>query len=193
MQPERRTASRRLVNDGRILTKIDETRQLLELAKLAEKADPKGLDSDLPRLEQQLLDLAERAADEAVLFVVRALPAEEFDEIKRRHPPSEEQLERYKTQARVVPWVEMPEVNPSTCGPELLAACLVEPDWPAEEIADYWKGLSKGQQNQLWNLAYNVQLEDSTLPFYGAATGTTDGGGEPSTTPANRASPSQSS
>jgi len=141
-----RTASKRLVNDGELLGQIDAARETLRLAKLAEESNPGGLASEVPKLQQEILDLSERAANEAVLFTVRALTGEAFDEIKRQHPPSEEQLERYKQQAQVIPWAEMPEMNPDTMAPDLLVACLIEPDWSPEQIRSYYAELSKGQQ-----------------------------------------------
>lgn len=188
----RRTASKRFVSDGAVLGEIDQVRETLRVAKLTEISNSQGLASEVPRLERQLVELAEQAANEAVTFTVQALPGETFDEIKRQHPPTEEQLDRYRTQAKVVPWADMPEMNPATMGPELLVACLIEPDWTPEEVRGYWAELSKGQQNQLWNLALDVQTDGADLPFYAAATGTTVGGGEPSTTPANGESPSPS-
>ena len=186
----RRTASKRIVTDGRVLGEIDQLAETLKLAKLSDAIDPKGLTSKVPVLERQILELAEQAAAESTLFTVAALPAAEFDEIKRQHPPTGEMLERYQIQSKTVPWVEMPEMDPATMGPDLLVACLVEPDWDEPRIREYWAQLSKGQQTQLWNLAVGVQVEGSDLPFYAAATGTTGGGGEPSTTSVNGGSPS---
>lgn len=185
----RRTATTRLA-DPDLLGEIDRVRETLKMAKLAEQISPKGLDTDVPRLESELLDLSRKAADTAQSFLVQALPGEEFDELKRRHQPSPEQLAAYKAQAAVFPWAEMPEFDPDSMGVELFVACLIDPDWPDEQIRSYWADLSKGQQTQLWNAALSVNVGGSNIPFYGAATGTTDGGGGSSTTSANEESPS---
>jgi hypothetical protein len=188
-----RTASRQLILDGDLLAEIDQVRDTLKLAKLSEQLNPQGLDAEAPRLKRRLLELSEKAASEAVRFTVRALPGEEFDDLCRRHPLSPEQLERFREHAKVVPWAAMDEYNPVSMGPDLLVACLVEPDWPEEEIREFWKALSKGEQNQLWNLALGVQVQGADVPFFDAATATTIGGGDRSTMPVNGASRSQSS
>lgn len=185
---DRRTASLRLLQDGGLLTEIDETRHTLNLAKRAERISPAGLDSEVPRLERKLNELAEKAASEAVLFVVQALPADDYDDIARQHPPTEKQLERWREQAKVNPFAPMPEVNDSTMGPDLLTACLVEPAWSEERVREWWKNASRGERNQLWNLAFGVQTEGADIPFFTAATDSTIDGGEPSSTPPNEES-----
>lgn len=188
-----RTASKHLILDGELLAKIDEVRDSLRLAKMAEQISGPALGAEAPRLEQQLLQLGEEAAAKAVRFTVRALPGEEFDDLCRRHPLSPEQLTRYREQVKSMPWAEMPEFNPQTMGPDLLVASLVEPDWPEERVREFWRSASKGEQNQLWNLALGVQVQGADVPFLEAATATTNGGGDRSIMPANGASPSQSS
>lgn len=190
---DRRTASRRLLQDGGLLTEIEETRHLLNLARRAEKISPGGLDSDAPRLERKLNELAEKAAAEAVLFVCQTIPADDFDDIARRHPPSDNQLARWREQAKVNPFTPMPEINDATAGPDLLASSLVEPNWPEERIREWWANASKGERNQLWNLAFGVQTEGADIPFSTAATDTTIDGGELSSTPPNEESPSANS
>lgn len=182
----RRTASKVIVTDGRLLGEIDQTRNMLRQAKMAEQFNTRGLADEAPRLERQLVELSQQAAEEALTVTVQALPAEEFDDIARQHPPSSDQLQRWREQAKVFPMAEMPEWNSQTMAPDLVKACLVEPEWSAA----WWKGLSRGTQTQLWNLALSVQVAGADLPFFNAATATTGDGGEPSTMPANGASPS---
>jgi hypothetical protein len=190
---KRRTASRRLLQDGELLSEIEATRHTLQLARIAEKTNPQGLASEVPRLERSLEEMTERAAREAVLFVCQTIPADDFDDIARRHPPTPEELERWREQAKVNPFASMPEFNVASMGPDLLEACLVEPDWGSERIGEWWRDASKGERNQLWNLALSVQVEGADVPFSAAAIGTTDDGGEPSSSPASGESPSPSS
>lgn len=193
MARTRRTASKRLVQDGALLSEIEETRHLLQLARRSEVHNPQGLASEVPRLERKLSELAERAAAEAALFVVTAIPADDFDEVKRQHPPTSQDLERWREQARVNPFAPMPEWNYRTMGPDLLEACLVEPDWSRTEVEEWWREASEGERNQIFNLAVGVQTEGADVPFYEAATATTGAGGAPSTSPVNGGSPSPSS
>lgn len=147
---------------------------------MAEKVSPSGLNGQVPKLEAEIAELTLRASEEAVVFTVKALPGETFDEIKREHPPSAEQMDAYREQVKSMPWATAPEMNPATMGPDLLAACLVAPEMTEEEIREFWAESSKGEQNQLWNLALGVQVEGSSLPLSRAATGLIEGGGEPS-------------
>lgn len=191
--PHRRTASKRLVTDGRILGEIDQLRDTLRMAKIAERSNSQGLADEVPRLERQLEELALRAAEESILITVEALAGEVFDDLVRRHPPTAAQLDRYREQAKATPWIQMPEMDPQSMGPELLSACLIAPDWTAGETEKFWRERSKGEQNQLWNLALSVQIDGADLPFSPAATGMIDGGGDRSIMPASEESPSPSS
>ena len=187
-----RRASKRLIwtEEGeRLLDEIEETRHTLQLARQAERFNPRGLDTEVEPLERKLNELAERAAREAVLFVVRELPGDEFDDLVRRHPPTDLQLERWRQQAKVNPFTPMPEWNDATMGPDLLAACLEEPDWDTDRIRSEWKQAGKGRRNQLWNLAIEVQGAGADVPFFTAATDTTGGGGESSSSAVTEESP----
>lgn len=172
-----------------MLGEIDQLRRTLRMAKSTETYNTAGLADESPRLERQLVELAEQAAADALTVTVQALPADEFDDIARRHPPSADQLERWREQAKVFPMAEMPEWNDRTMAPALLAACLVEPSWSEE----WWQDLSRGTQNQLWNLALSVQVAGADLPFSNAAIGTTRDGGGQLTIAANGAFPSPNS
>jgi hypothetical protein len=189
MARTRRTASKRLVQDGALLSEIEETRHLLQMARRAEARNPQGLASEVPRLERQLSELAERAAAEAALFVVEAIPADDFDEITRKHPPSSQDLERWREQAKVNPFAPMPEWNDRTMGPDLLEACLKSPEWSRAEIDEWWREASVGERNQIFNMAVGVQTQGVDVPFSDAATATTNGGGEPSSSSVSEASP----
>lgn len=188
-----RTASQALVLDGELLGQIDQLRATLRSAQVAERISPAGLDSMVPKLERQIDELIQQAGDEAVVFTVKAIPGVEFDAIKREHPPTEEQMTTYRELAKSTPWAVMPEMDPSSMGADLLAACLVEPDMSEADIRSMWNELSKGEQNQLWNLALGVQVDGASIPLSRAATGTTDNGGELSTTAPNGGSPLVSS
>lgn len=177
----RRQASKRIVTDGRLLGEIDQLRHTLRLAKDAERYNSQGLADESPRIEQELHELAAKAAESALLVTVEALPAEEFDDIARRHPPTPAQLDKWREQAKVFPLAEMPEWDDRGMAPDLLKACLVEPKWSDK----WWGELSRGIQNQLWNLAISVQVAGADLPFYNAGIDTTSGTGERLTSAAN--------
>lgn len=194
----RRTASKTFITDGSILGEIDQVRHTLKLARQTEQYNPQVGENSVGGLERRLADLAEKAAESAVTFVVQAIPGEEFDDMVRRYPPTPQQFEQYQVRLKAAPFLATilapPEMDDEKMAPELLAASLVEPDWSKDEVAEFWRGLSKGEQNELWNLAHGVQIAEpgADLPFFNAATGMTSGGGDQLTLPANGASPSQS-
>lgn len=186
----RRTASKRLVTDGRLLGEIEQLQETLQLAKQAERFNSRGLSDESPRIERQLIELAEKAAESTILFVVKGLPAEEFDNLTRKHPPSVLQLERFREVVKAKPWADMDEWNPETLGLDLLAACLVEPKWSSDELETFWRSLTRGSQNELYDLAIKAQLSGVDFPFSNAAIATTNGGGEQSTSAVSGDSPS---
>ena len=188
-----RTVSRPLVMDGELLGEIDRVRAMRDQARLAERSNPQGLGSPAEKLEVQLNELVEKAASSAVTFVAKAVDAEWLDELKRKHPPSAAQMDRYKERAAAAPmFARPPVINPDTAGPELLAEAIVDPAMNVEQATRLWE-TSRGQRNQLWSLVWDIQEEGSDLPFSSAGTGTTGGGAGESSTPATTESPSPSS
>jgi len=188
-----RTVSRPLVMDGELLGEIDQVRAMRDQARLAERAQPQGLGSPAEKLGAQLNELVERAANEAVTFVAKTVDADWLDELKRNHPPSSAQMERYKERAAAAPmFARPPVINPDTAGPELLAQAMVDPAMNVDQAARLWV-TSRGQRNELWSLVWDIQEEGSELPFSSAGTGMTGGGAGESNTPATRESPSPSS
>jgi hypothetical protein len=185
----RRQTSKPIVTDGKLLGEIDQLRLTLRMAKDAERYNSKGLADESPRLEKELHELAAKAAESALVVTVQALPAEVFDDIARRHPPTPAQLDKWREQAKVFPLAEMPEWDDKGMAPDLLEACLIEPEWSEK----WWRELSRGIQNQLWNLAIGIQVAGADLPFYNAVTDMTSGGGGQLTSAANGEFPSRSS
>lgn len=187
-----RTTSRSFVFDGELLGEVERVRAMRDQARKLERMQPQGLGSEAEKLDKEYQELVEKAASSAVVFKAQAVDSEWLDDLKRRHPPSESQLERYREEVKNNPlFARLPAINPDSAGPELLAEAIVSPTMSVEQARRLWQ-TNKGQRNELWNLAWNVQEEGSELPFSSVATATTDGGDEGSSTPASGESPSQS-
>ena len=187
-----RTTSRSFVFDGALLGELERVGGMRDRLRRTEKSLPQGLGSEADKLEREYLELVEKAADSAVVFTAQAVDSDWIDDLKRKHPPNDEQLERYQREVKNNPlFARVPSINPDTAGPELLSKAIVSPGMSVDQAKRLWQ-TNKGQRNELWNLAWSVQEEGSELPFSYAGTATTDGGGDQSNTPASGESPSQS-
>lgn len=187
-----RSTSRTFVFDGELLGELERVRAMRDQARRLEKLQPQGLGSEAEQLEIEYRELVEQATEAAVVFKAQAVDSDWLDDLKRRHPPSDEQLSRYREEVKQNPlFARVPSINPDTAGPELLAQAIIDPVMTVDQAKRLWQ-TNKGQRNELWNLAWNVQEEGSELPFSSAATAPTTGGGEKSSTPANTESPSPS-
>jgi hypothetical protein len=107
------------------------------------------------RLDAQLLPTStvpmypSRPGAGPYLVEVRALPGDEWDDLVKLHPPTEEQA------ARGDEW------NIATFRPALLAACVTSPDDEAQPLdAAEWARLltvlSVGERDQLYAAAYDL-------------------------------------
>jgi hypothetical protein len=184
----RRRASWTWHSDGELLSEIEETRRLIDQARRAAGMAP-GVEEQLPELERRLQELAERAADKAVLFVMEALPGDDWEDLKLAHPPSDADLDRWRQQSKANPFAAMPEWNWRTLAPDLIALCLVEPDWDEAKVREWWKDLSAADQKAVFNIAVDLQESRVNVPFFAAATDTTSGGGGSSNTAPSEESP----
>ena len=187
----------RLLLDGELSERIARQREKVKQAKRREAASPQGLGSPVSRLEQELADL-QVAADESVTeFTFQAIPRTELEELKRNHPPTQEQWERYRESVRDVPVIvglqlQPPEFDWVSLAPALLAACATEPKMTRSEAQTLWDTLSDAEAAQLFNAAWGVNQQAATRPFSGTDTVTTPNFGPDSTTPQNGESPSLS-
>ncbi len=197
------TASRTFLFDGALRGELLRVRAMLDQARALEKVNPQGLGSEADKLTVELRELAEKAAEVAVVFTCRAVDADWLDDLKRRHPPSDDQMAKYKdaldrysdsgaTSLVARSFVRVPTINPDTAGPELLAESMVDPEMNVDQAKQLWS-TSRGQRNELWNFCWDVQEESSDLPFSSAGIATTSRGAGESNTPVNGESPSQNS
>lgn len=196
-KPAERTV--RILLDGSLAAELDKLADELDRTRRKELRDPQGLATKVPAVEAKLADLRDRADAATVEVTVRAMSGEQFDDLRRRFPPTEEQWESYKNQAKASPLFapQPPEVDVLGMAPELIGLSLaavdgqlVEPS--AEEGYKLWAVLHDGARGDLYGAAWEVNGQTSTRPFSETGTDTTSSTGQESTTPANTESLSPS-
>jgi hypothetical protein len=96
---------------------------------------------------QRALDTAQQAYDQvAILLRFQAMHRTVFEDLKRAHPPTEEQA----TDGEIV--------NVETLAPELIAACSMD-GITAEDAREYLDTWAIGEANTLFNTCWGLQSE----------------------------------
>lgn len=163
----------RLLLDGDLRRSVDELRRRVREAKRREILEGAGLGSELPGLERALAE-AEAAADsESETFVFRAVGRRRLEELKAECPPSADQLDRWREQAKQNPFLNPPEFDPERLAPLLIAASAADPAMTVEEARRLWDELSDGEAAALFEGAWRVNEEASTRPTFGTGTEST--------------------
>ncbi|MFF7476682.1 hypothetical protein [Streptomyces sp. NPDC008092] len=115
---------------------------------LTAQADASPDDADLKKdllVAQVALGKAQTAFDEiAIVLRFQALRRPDWEDLKREHPPTEEQAE------------DNLAVNVETLGPEMVAASSLD-GITVDDAKTYFSEWSDGEVNALFNAAWNVQ------------------------------------
>jgi ADP-ribose pyrophosphatase YjhB (NUDIX family) len=154
-----------------------------------------GLKSDVPALREQLVTVQAEADSETVLFVLQAIPGEQFDELKLKCPPTEQQWESYRNESRAMPMFTVaPQYDPDALAPLLIARSLHSIDgdlatWSDDDGRQVWATFHDGARADLLEAAFKVNSRRSTRPLSSNATDETSSSGVQSTTAANGESP----
>jgi len=121
-----------------------------------------------PKLRRRIPELEERVAQATINVVLRALPADEYAELKDQYRPTDPKEVEEGRQ-----WTD-------DFMPALVAACLVEPaDIDPKEL---WELASAGERRQLFLAAHSLNVLVPDLDFTKPGIGLTPGTGRPSTT-----------
>ncbi|MFP4074052.1 MAG: hypothetical protein ACLFVZ_08430 [Actinomycetota bacterium] len=144
-------------------------RELLEARALAKQGDP---DAGLGTSPEKRLEAAEAAAEEAaVSFVFQAIPRHRLAEITNAHPPTSEDIDRWKETVKANPFAagKAPEFDLMAVTPRVIAASLVEPETTEEEVLEMWDEgeWSEAVWGQLAKAAWSVNDETHTVPTFG--------------------------
>lgn len=183
----------RILLDGSVLSRIDETKQQLKQARRTESVD--GLSSRVPLIEKEIQEL-ETQSDQLVIKL-RAIPGEEFDAMKLVYPPTDLDFKRFREAQQARAWLDFaaPDVDRAAMSPALIGKSIVEVDgvevdWDEHDGKKLWAGLHDGARAELALAAWEVNEKPSSRPLFETATGTTSSTGSESTTPADKEFPS---
>ncbi len=198
-----RTKTVRINFDGELMGNLDDMREELTRAIAADAIAGEGLADQAPALAIEMGQLTLEANETATVFLLRTIPGEDFDDLKRRCPPSEEEWERYKRAIDAAPMtasltLPTPEFEFAELLPRLIGLSVVEVDgeavsWGEKEGLELWAGLYDGARADLGDAAWKLNNKSSTRPGSGIGTDTTPNSDPESTTRPNGGSPSQSS
>lgn len=188
------TASVRLLLDGRIGSELDRLRAELRDAVRSDMLSGGGLDARAPAIEREIAEMERRAEEASVTFVFRAVGSAHLEDLKRRHPPTAGQLERYREAAKANPILapDPPHFDPAGLMPELLAACAVDPAMTVEEAARLVDTLSDGEVAELFEAAWSVNVRPPIRPTFGIGSEPIPDSGTSSATPSSTGSLSAS-
>ncbi|MDP9144531.1 MAG: hypothetical protein M3N43_07520 [Actinomycetota bacterium] len=182
----------RLLLDGTANAELEDLRRQIKVTKTREAVNSPGLATKVPELERRLTELALQAEEASAEFTFQAISRAALEELKRKHPPTAGQWERYREQVRANMFVQAPDFDWSGLAPALLAACATQPTMTVDEAARLWDELSDGEAAQLFEAAWSVNEQTSSRPFSGTDTAMTPNSGPDSTTPQSEESPSLS-
>jgi hypothetical protein len=198
-----RTKTVRINFDGELMGKIDDLQEELVTAIEGDAFAGEGLDDKAPALSKQLVKLTLEANETATVFLLRTITGEDFDDLKRRCPPTEEEWMRYKRAVEAAPMtatltLPTPEFAFAELLPRLIGRSVVEIDgeevsWGEKDGLELWAGLYDGARADLGDAAWKLNNKSSTRPISGIGTDMTPSFDPESTTRPNGGSPSPSS
>jgi len=135
-----------ICDDVQIKKALEEAKWIVRrlTSQLETEPDNTDLEKDLETAQKDL-DKAQAAFDEvAIVLRFQALRRPDFEDLKKEHPPTEEQAE------------DSLVVNVETLGPALIAASSLD-GITADDAKYYLAEWSEGEASALFNTAWNVQ------------------------------------
>jgi len=165
-----RTKTVRLVLDGDSTVEIQRLQaQLKSLRSQMMTEDDEPLSSPVSGIERRIQELETAVLEGAEEFIFQAIGRGELEAIRIKHPPTDEQWRLYRERAEANPFMAAPTFNPDAMAPELIAAAAKDPTITVDEAVALWDTLSDGEAAQLYDAAYEVNMEATTVPL--SATG----------------------
>ena len=146
MNRQRPTASLVICDDPDVKKAFEDAKFVVRSLTAQAEASPD--DADLEKdlaAAQKTLTSVQKAFDEiAIVLRFQALRRPDWEDLKREHPPTEEQAE------------DNLAVNVDTLGPQLIAASSVD-GITVEDAKTFLNEWSEGEASALFNTAWNVQ------------------------------------
>jgi hypothetical protein len=157
--------------DPEPLDVLDAARAAHQAAKdaVAASADQAAARAALADAEEALEAAEERATAAVLTFRFRGLAPHEYDDLVDVHQPTPEQVRRAAKAGQPPPgW------NEDTFPQALVAACLVEPPYDPQQVAEMWKSddWNGSELGALFGAAYNA-CRSRRVPDLGKGSGRT--------------------
>jgi hypothetical protein len=129
-------------------------RQLAEASDGTWKPDSMA-DADPTRpIAEKIATVREKLKASATEFAFRALPGEEWSDLLAAHPGTDEQL-----------------FDPKTLPRMLISASCYDPAMTPEQVDALFVVINQAQRNELFDTAYGVNTEGTSIPFSVTASG----------------------
>jgi hypothetical protein len=143
---QRPTASLVICDDPDVRKALEEAKFVVRRVTASAEASPDDADvkKDLTAA-QKTLDAAQAAFDDiAITLRFQAMRRPDFEDLKKNHPPTEEQAE------------DGLSVNVDSIGPALIAACSLD-GITADDASYYLDEWAEGEAAAMFSTAWNVQ------------------------------------
>ncbi|HEY5834978.1 hypothetical protein [Streptomyces sp.] len=125
-------------------------RQLAEAGAGAWKADSLADTNPTRAIAEKIEAVREKLKKSEVEFRFRALPDDQWSDLLAAHPPKDSEQHLF---------------NPDTFPRALIAACAVDPIMEVEQVDRLFGVLNQAQRNALFDGAYGVNTEGTSVPF----------------------------
>jgi hypothetical protein len=138
--------------DQQLLEDISEMERAIEIQKVMDAQLNRV--PEAPRTQAKLNELRDKATDAAEWFTFQEMPRKAFKELVRKHPPVDARGKPGKGR-----W------NEETFAPALLAASCVSHDFTEDQWRELWDEWGAWIMYPLFACAYQVNEDDSQVPF----------------------------
>lgn len=134
---------------GDVVAEIERLeRQLAEASDGPWKADSLAATDPTKAIAEKIAAARKRLKASEAEFRFRALPDDQWSDLLAAHPGKEDQL-----------------FDPGTFPRALIAACCVDPVMTAEQVDRLFGVLNQAQRNEVFDGAYGVNTEGTSVPF----------------------------
>lgn len=118
-----------------------------------------------PAIRKVIEELKDQAADSEITFTFRDIGRKRFDGMIEEHPPTPAQIKAAKERNQSIP-----EFNPDTFAPALMAATAVSPSMTLQEATNIYNEWGQGDNQALFLTAVAACTERASIPFTGTGT-----------------------
>ena len=131
-------------------------RQLAEVGAAQWQADSLASTNPTTAIAQKIEAARKKLKASEVEFRFRALPDDQWSDLLAAHPPKDPEKQLF---------------DPDSFPRALIAACALDPVMTPEQVDRLFAVLNQGQRNSLFDGAYQVNVEGTSVPFSVSASG----------------------